>query len=182
MPILDVVKNVATNFVLPTTADMPLALGPGNAGSVAIEPAGYYANVQEILDNFEFRNQISGNLEKPIKKAFNISAEDFDPVPLGVSWPMLMERIHARLPDGTLIEGVEAVHRNALDKPPSKAAPWALDASWTAGGPATPSHFESGVLKVTPDGAIVLATAHDMAREYKVVAALRDTPVPVARA
>jgi hypothetical protein len=27
---------------------------------------------------FEFRNQISGNMEKPIKKAFNISAEDFD--------------------------------------------------------------------------------------------------------
>ncbi|HSS44483.1 MAG TPA: hypothetical protein VLO07_03995, partial [Thermoanaerobaculia bacterium] len=27
---------------------------------------------------FEFRNQISANLEKPIKRAFNISAEDFD--------------------------------------------------------------------------------------------------------
>ncbi len=27
---------------------------------------------------FEFRNQIGGNLEKPIKRAFNISAEDFD--------------------------------------------------------------------------------------------------------
>ena len=36
MPILDVVKNVATNFVLPTTPDMPLALGPGNAGAVKI--------------------------------------------------------------------------------------------------------------------------------------------------
>ena len=34
MPILDPVKNMASNFVLPTTADMPLALGPGNAGSV----------------------------------------------------------------------------------------------------------------------------------------------------
>jgi len=32
MPILDPIKNVATNFVLPTTPDMPLALGPGNAG------------------------------------------------------------------------------------------------------------------------------------------------------
>ena len=36
MPILDPVKNVATNFVLPTTPDMPLALGPGNAGSIKI--------------------------------------------------------------------------------------------------------------------------------------------------
>src|SRR5215467_15850851 len=34
MPILDPIKNVATNFVLPVTADMPLALGPGNAGSI----------------------------------------------------------------------------------------------------------------------------------------------------
>ncbi|HEY3124720.1 MAG TPA: hypothetical protein VGK70_11760, partial [Thermoanaerobaculia bacterium] len=32
--------------------------------------------VREFL--FEFRNQIGGNLEKPIKRAFNISAEDFD--------------------------------------------------------------------------------------------------------
>ena len=32
--------------------------------------------VREFL--FEFRNQISGNMEKPIKRAFNISAEDFD--------------------------------------------------------------------------------------------------------
>ena len=29
-------NNTASNFVLPTTADMPLALGPGNAGSVKI--------------------------------------------------------------------------------------------------------------------------------------------------
>jgi predicted DCC family thiol-disulfide oxidoreductase YuxK len=41
----------------------------------------------------------------------DISAEDFDPVRLGVSWPALMERIHARLPDGTLIEGVEVFRR-----------------------------------------------------------------------
>lgn len=32
--------------------------------------------VREFL--FEFRNQIGGNLEKPIKRSFNISAEDFD--------------------------------------------------------------------------------------------------------
>ena len=43
MPILDPVKNVATNFVLPTTPDMPLALGPGNAGSVKIlGPSAYW--------------------------------------------------------------------------------------------------------------------------------------------
>ncbi len=43
MPILDPVKNVATNFVLPTTDDMPLALGPGNAGSVKIlQPSAYW--------------------------------------------------------------------------------------------------------------------------------------------
>ena len=32
--------------------------------------------VREFL--FDFRNQIGGNLEKPIKRSFNISAEDFD--------------------------------------------------------------------------------------------------------
>jgi Tol biopolymer transport system component len=32
--------------------------------------------VRELL--FEFRNQISANMEKPIKRAFNVSAEDFD--------------------------------------------------------------------------------------------------------
>lgn len=43
MPILDPVKNVATNFVLPTTPDMPLALGPGNAGSIKIlQPSAYW--------------------------------------------------------------------------------------------------------------------------------------------
>ncbi len=43
MPMLDPVKNVATNFVLPTTPDMPLALGPGNAGSIKIlGPSAYW--------------------------------------------------------------------------------------------------------------------------------------------
>jgi Tol biopolymer transport system component len=32
--------------------------------------------VREFL--FEFRNQISGNMDKPLKRAFNVSAEDFD--------------------------------------------------------------------------------------------------------
>ena len=43
MPILDPIKNVASNFVLPTTPDMPLALGPGNAGSIKIlQPSAYW--------------------------------------------------------------------------------------------------------------------------------------------
>ena len=43
MPILDPVKNVATNFVLPTTPDMPFALGPGNAGGLKIlQPSAYW--------------------------------------------------------------------------------------------------------------------------------------------
>ena len=51
MPILDPVKNVATNFVLPTTADMPLALGPGNAGSVHIlQPSAYWGS-EDIWDS-----------------------------------------------------------------------------------------------------------------------------------
>ncbi|HEX9397885.1 MAG TPA: carboxypeptidase-like regulatory domain-containing protein, partial [Burkholderiales bacterium] len=51
MPILDPVKNVATNFVLPTTPDMPLALGPGNAGSVKIlQPSAYWGE-ENIWDS-----------------------------------------------------------------------------------------------------------------------------------
>ena len=41
----------------------------------------------------------------------DIANPSFDPSSLGVSWPTLMERIHARLPDGTLIEGVEVFRR-----------------------------------------------------------------------
>ena len=51
MPILDPVKNVATNFVLPTTADMPLALGPGNAGSVKILRPSAYWGEENIWDS-----------------------------------------------------------------------------------------------------------------------------------
>ena len=51
MPILDPVKNVATNFVLPTTADMPLALGPGNAGSVHILGPSAYWGTEDIWDS-----------------------------------------------------------------------------------------------------------------------------------
>src|SRR5260221_490205 len=51
MPILDPVKNVATNFVLPTTADMPLALGPGNAGSKEILGPSAYWGEEVIWDS-----------------------------------------------------------------------------------------------------------------------------------
>jgi len=51
MPILDPVKNVASNFVLPTTADMPLALGPGNAGSVKILGPSAYWGEENIWDS-----------------------------------------------------------------------------------------------------------------------------------
>jgi predicted DCC family thiol-disulfide oxidoreductase YuxK len=41
----------------------------------------------------------------------DIAAEDFDPAPLGLDIAALMERIRGRLPDGTLIEGVEVFRR-----------------------------------------------------------------------
>ena len=37
----------------------------------------------------------------------NIASADFDATRTGVSWEDLMDRIHARLPDGRMIEGVE---------------------------------------------------------------------------
>lgn len=41
----------------------------------------------------------------------NIAAPDFDPESLGLPMSQLMDRIHARLPDGTWIEGVEVFRR-----------------------------------------------------------------------
>jgi predicted DCC family thiol-disulfide oxidoreductase YuxK len=41
----------------------------------------------------------------------DIAAERFDPTTTGLSWETLMARIHGRLPDGTLIEGVEVFRR-----------------------------------------------------------------------
>ncbi|MFL5084740.1 MAG: carboxypeptidase-like regulatory domain-containing protein, partial [Xanthobacteraceae bacterium] len=51
MPILDPVKNVATNFKLPFTDDMPLALGPGNAGSIKILGPSAYWGEENIWDS-----------------------------------------------------------------------------------------------------------------------------------
>jgi predicted DCC family thiol-disulfide oxidoreductase YuxK len=41
----------------------------------------------------------------------DIAAEGFDAVAVGLSWETLMNRIHGRLPDGTVIEGVEVFRR-----------------------------------------------------------------------
>ena len=41
----------------------------------------------------------------------DIAAPDFDASEVGVSWQQLMDRIHGRFPDGTLIEGVEVFRR-----------------------------------------------------------------------
>ena len=41
----------------------------------------------------------------------DIAAEGFDAAAVGLTWEALMERIHGRLPDGTLIEGVEVFRR-----------------------------------------------------------------------
>jgi predicted DCC family thiol-disulfide oxidoreductase YuxK len=41
----------------------------------------------------------------------NIAANGFDPSSVGIGWADLMARIHGRLPDGALIEGVEVFRR-----------------------------------------------------------------------
>ena len=65
MPILDPVKNVATNFVLPTTADMPLALGPGNAGSVNILGPSAYWGEEDIWNSQGQQPQLDDRPEGP---------------------------------------------------------------------------------------------------------------------
>jgi predicted DCC family thiol-disulfide oxidoreductase YuxK len=41
----------------------------------------------------------------------DISVPGFDASSLGLDWPSLMKRIHGRLPNGELIEGVEVFRR-----------------------------------------------------------------------
>jgi predicted DCC family thiol-disulfide oxidoreductase YuxK len=41
----------------------------------------------------------------------DIAAEGFDAARVGVTWEALMARIHGRLPDGSVIEGVEVFRR-----------------------------------------------------------------------
>lgn len=51
-------------------------------------------------------------LDKKNKILFtNIAASDFDATSTGLAWNDLMDRIHGRLPDGTMIEGVEVFRR-----------------------------------------------------------------------
>ena len=40
-------------------------------------------------------------------KFTDISAKNFDEDSVGISWNSLMDRIHGRPPDGTIVEGVE---------------------------------------------------------------------------
>jgi predicted DCC family thiol-disulfide oxidoreductase YuxK len=41
----------------------------------------------------------------------DIAAKDFDVGAIGIPWATLMDRIHGRLSDGTIIEGVEVFRR-----------------------------------------------------------------------
>ena len=41
----------------------------------------------------------------------DIAAPGFDAATIGLPWATLMDRIHGRLPDGTLVEGVEVFRR-----------------------------------------------------------------------
>lgn len=41
----------------------------------------------------------------------DIAEPSFDPTTVGLSWQTLMDRIHGRVPDGTMIEGVEVFRR-----------------------------------------------------------------------
>lgn len=41
----------------------------------------------------------------------DIAGDGFDAASVGLTWEKLMERIHGRLPDGTLVEGVEVFRR-----------------------------------------------------------------------
>ncbi len=41
----------------------------------------------------------------------DIAATGFDAASVGLTWETLMDRIHGRLPDGTLVEGVEVFRR-----------------------------------------------------------------------
>jgi predicted DCC family thiol-disulfide oxidoreductase YuxK len=41
----------------------------------------------------------------------DIAANGFDAASVGLTWETLMDRIHGRLPDGTMVEGVEVFRR-----------------------------------------------------------------------
>jgi predicted DCC family thiol-disulfide oxidoreductase YuxK len=56
-------------------------------------------------------NMLRGRDRKHAIRFTDIASEGFDASQVGVSWPRLMDRIHGRLPDGRLIEGVEVFRR-----------------------------------------------------------------------
>ena len=96
MPILDVVKNTASNFVLPTTADMPLALGPGNAGSVKIlQPSAYWGEEEHLgqqgqqpqLDDGPEGPRLAGG-HRPRAGQSGTSARRAPSIPSAVEFPL----------------------------------------------------------------------------------------------
>jgi predicted DCC family thiol-disulfide oxidoreductase YuxK len=58
--------------------------------------------------NSDFAIEVYYDGECPVCIRFvDITAPGFDPEQVGVPWEDLMDRIHGRLPDGTLVEGVD---------------------------------------------------------------------------
>lgn len=55
-----------------------------------------------MLQRLDHRNRIG---------FIDIAAPAFDAAQVGVTWEALMDRIHGRLPDGTIIQGVEVFRR-----------------------------------------------------------------------
>src|SRR4051794_22862424 len=91
---------------------------------------------------------------------------------------------------GGLTEGPPGLDLAALRRWLDAAAPGLLDGPLTgdliAGGKSNLTYRVSDGTRVVvvrrPPLGHVLATAHDMGREYRVISALRDTPVPVPEA
>jgi predicted DCC family thiol-disulfide oxidoreductase YuxK len=54
---------------------------------------------------------LSGRDRRQRIRFVDIAAPDFDAASVGLSWETLMDRIHGRLPDGRIIEGVEVFRR-----------------------------------------------------------------------
>ena len=56
-------------------------------------------------------NMLRGRDRRARIRFTDIASEGFDAGAVGLTWEALMERIHGRLPDGTIIEGVEVFRR-----------------------------------------------------------------------
>lgn len=54
---------------------------------------------------------LQGRDRKQHIRFVDIAADGFDAASVGLTWETLMDRIHGRLPDGTLVEGVEVFRR-----------------------------------------------------------------------